>query len=473
MKNETVVQKIWNLCHILRGDGISYHQYVSELTYLLFLKIAEENGVERLLPPNYRWTDLVRHPKEGLLGFYQEMLTHLGTAAKSDVIRAIYAFPTTVFSHSENLYAVVDGIAKIAWQDVSGDRFGEIYEGLIEKSSQDVRSGAGQYFTPRALVNSLVRVSKPDLGELIQDPAVGSGGFLITADRYLRSRHSAKAYRDKPPIYQGVEIEKNTRRICLMNMFLNGLNAEIVHGDALTEDGHGLAAASLVLANPPFGSKAGSRRALRAEITYRNTNKQLAFLQHIYLTLCDGGRAAVVLPDNVLFEDGVGRSVRQDLMATCRLHTILRLPKGIFSGAGVKTNVLFFAKKAGLATDDVWFYDLRSNMPTFNKTHPLLDKHFDDFERVYGNDPMGTSPREEEGDDGRWRKLSRAQIAERNDNLNWLWMRDESDDSDDVKQDPGDILVAIIGHLRAALGELDALNTEIEGEGENLEVNLD
>lgn len=186
-ENESVVQKIWALCHVLRGDGISYHQYVSELTYLLFLNIAEENGVEQLLPRNYRWADLACHPKEGLLGFYQEMLTHLGTTAESDVIRAIYAFPTTVFLHSENLHAVVDGIAKIAWHDVSGDWFGEIYEGLIEKSSQDVRSGAGQYFTPRALVNSMVRVSKPGLGELIQDPAVGSGGFLITADRYLRS----------------------------------------------------------------------------------------------------------------------------------------------------------------------------------------------------------------------------------------------------------------------------------------------
>ncbi|MBG6118399.1 type I restriction enzyme M protein [Sphingobium sp. JAI105] len=464
MKSESIVQKIWALCHILRGDGISYHQYVSELTYLLFLKIAEENSVEQLLPPNYRWADLAHHPKDGLLGFYQEMLTHLGTTAESEVIRAIYAFPTTVFSHSENLYAVVDGISKIAWQDVSGDRFGEIYEGLIEKSSQDVRSGAGQYFTPRALVNSMVRVCKPALGELIQDPAVGSGGFLIAADRYLRSSQPSKVYRNNPPRYQGVEIEKNTRRICLMNTFLNGLDAEIVHGDALTDDGLKLTAANLVLANPPFGSKAGSRRALRADISYRNTNKQLGFLQHIFLTLRDGGRAAVVLPDNVLFEDGVGRSVRQELMATCRLHTILRLPKGIFPGAGVKTNVLFFAKDAGLATDDVWFYDLRSNMPTFGKTNALLDTHFDDFERVYGNDPTGKSKREEDGEDSRWRKLSRAQIAGRSDNLNWLWLRDESGDRDDAMEDPGEILVAIIGHLRAALGELNALNAEVEGE---------
>jgi type I restriction enzyme M protein len=464
MKNDSVVQKIWALCHILRGDGISYHQYVSELTYLLFLKIAEENGVERLLPLNYRWANLARHPKEGLLGFYQEMLTHLGTTAESEVIRAIYAFPTTVFSHSENLHAVIDGIAKIAWHSVSGDRFGEIYEGLIEKSSQDVRSGAGQYFTPRALVNSMVRVSRPALGELIQDPAVGSGGFLITADRYIRSNNSDAAYRDNPPRYQGVEIEKNTRRICLMNTFLNGLDADIVHGDALTDDSRKLGDASLVLANPPFGSKAGSRRALRTDISFRNTNKQLAFLQHIYLTLSESGRAAVVLPDNVLFEDGVGRAVRQELMATCRLHTILRLPKGIFPGAGVKTNVLFFTKQTGHATDDVWFYDLRSNMPVFGKSNALLDTHFEDFERAYGTDPAGTSSRKDEGEDGRWRKLSRAKIAERSDSLNWLWLRDESGDPDDAMLDPAEILVAIIGHLRAALGETSALNAEVDGD---------
>lgn len=464
MKSENIVQKIWALCHILRGDGISYHQYVSELTYLLFLKIAEENGVERLLPPDYRWRDLARHPKEGLLGFYQEMLTHLGTSADSEIIRAIYSFPTTVFSHSENLHAVVEGIAKIGWNDVSGDRFGEIYEGLIEKSSQDVRSGAGQYFTPRALVNSMVRVSKPNLGELIQDPAVGSGGFLITADRFIRLSNSEQAYLINPPKYQGVEIEKNTRRICLMNTFLNGLDADIIHGDALTDDGRKLGAATLVLANPPFGSKAGSRRALRADFPYRNTNKQLAFLQHIYLTLSNGGRAAVVVPDNVLFEDGVGRSLRQDLMTKCILHTILRLPRGIFPGAGVKTNVLFFRKEAGVVSDDVWFYDLRTNMPAFGKTNALLDFHFDDFERVYGADPGGTSQRMDQGENSRWRKLSREQVAERGDNLNWMWLRDENAEQDDAMQDPNEILAAIVGHLRSALNEIDALTSDIEGE---------
>lgn len=463
MKNENIVQKIWNLCHILRGDGISYHQYVSELTYLLFLKIAEENGVERLLPSGNRWKDLLSHPKDGLLGFYQEMLTHLGTSAESETIQAIYAFPTTVFSHDENLHAVVDGIAKIDWNDLSSDRFGHIYEGLIEKSSQDVRSGAGQYFTPRALVNSMVRAMKPKLGEIIQDPAVGSGGFLIAADQFIHSENTKQAYAKTPPKYQCVEIEKNTRRICLMNTFLNGLDAEVIYGDALTDDANGLQPADLILANPPFGSKAGSRRSLRADLPYHNANKQLVFLQHIYLGLKPGGRAAVVLPDNVLFDDGVGRLVRRELMDKCDLHTVLRLPTGIFTSAGVKTNVLFFSRgsKKKDNTRSVWFYDLRTNMPVFGKTTPLLDEHFAEFESCFGNDPHGKSTREDQGETGRFRCFSRQEIADREDGLAISWLRDESGDAQDAAETPEEIAALILSHLQAAMNEIEAVVGEL------------
>lgn len=461
MKNENVVQKIWSLCHILRGDGISYHQYVSELTYLLFLKIAEENGIERLLPPKYRWKDLVAHPDDDLLGFYQEMLTHLGTSADSEVIQAIYAFPTTVFSHAENLRAVIDGITKIEWNDIAGDRFGEIYEGLIEKGSQDVRSGAGQYFTPRALVNSMVQIMKPKLGEMIQDPATGSGGFLIAADRFIRSENSKSAYSKNPPKYQGAEIEKNTRRICLMNTFLNGLDAEIIYGDALTDDAKHFGLADLILANPPFGSKAGSRRALRADIPYPNANKQLAFLQHIYLSLKEGGRAAVVLPDNVLFEDGVGKIVRHELMDKCNLHTILRLPTGIFASAGVKTNVLFFDRRKKSNTEAVWFYDLRVNMPVFGKTTPLKPEHFAEFENCFGGDQNGRSAREDQGEAGRFRRFTREEISMRDENLDISWLRDESGNAEETLNTPEDIADAILGHLRSALSEIEAVANEL------------
>ncbi|PRD40520.1 SAM-dependent methyltransferase [Phyllobacterium phragmitis] len=463
MKNENIVQKIWSLCHILRGDGISYHQYVSELTYLLFLKIAEENGTERLLPSGSRWKDLLGHPLDGLLGFYQEMLTHLGTSAESETIRAIYAFPTTVFSHDENLRAVVDGIAKIDWNDLSGDRFGHIYEGLIEKSSQDVRSGAGQYFTPRALVNSMVRAMKPTLGEIIQDPAAGSGGFLIAADRFIQSENTKQAYEETPPKYQGVEIEKNTRRICLMNTFLNGLDAEVVYGDALTDDANRLRPADLILANPPFGSKAGSRRSLRTDLPYHNANKQLAFLQHIYLGLKPGGRAAVVLPDNVLFDDGIGKMVRRDLMDKCHLHTVLRLPTGIFSSAGVKTNVLYFCRgnKKGNNTESIWFYDLRSSMPVFGKTTPLLDEHFSDFEKCFGSDPHGKSEREDQGETGRFRCFSRQEIADRDDDLAISWLRDESDDDEVAVETPEEIATLILSHLQSAMTEIEFVIGEL------------
>ncbi|WP_421475902.1 N-6 DNA methylase [Agrobacterium tumefaciens] len=467
MTQRNIVQKIWSLCHVLRGDGIGYHQYVSELTYLLFLKIAEESGAERLLPLGYRWANLVGRESDGLLAFYQEMLTHLGNHAESDAIRAIYAFPTTVFSHSENLKAVIDGIAKIDWVDLEGDRFGQIYEGLIEKSSQDVRSGAGQYFTPRALVNCMVTLMEPKLGELIQDPAAGSGGFLIAADNYVRKKYSEEMYISNPPRYQGVEIEKNTRRICLMNTMLNGLDASIIYGDALTDDAKVLDNANLILANPPFGNKAGSRREARSDIPYGSANKQLVFLQHIYLNLVDGGRAAVVLPDNVLFEDGVGKAVRRDLMERCNLHTILRLPTGIFTSAGVKTNVLFFEKNsvAQKGTDGVWVYDLRTNMPTFGKTTPISAEHFEDFISVWGGGLYGVTKRKDQGSSGRFRYFSRSWIAARDDDLNITWLKDERNELDGSST-PGEIVAAILLGLRTATNELEAVINGVGTESE-------
>ena len=330
MNNDNIVQTLWNLCHILRGDGISYHGYISELTYLLFLKIAEENESENLLPADHRWRNLVNYDGDDLLFFYQKMLTHLGGCATTSAVREIYAFPTTVFSHSVNLKAVIDGIARIDWHSVKQDRFGDLYEGLLAKNSEDARSGAGQYFTPRPLVDSIVSLVKPKLAENIQDPAAGSGGFLIAADHYIRSKNTRNSYDSARPRYQGLEIERGTHRICLMNTFLHGMEADITFGDALTEDAQDLRPADVILANPPFGAKAGSVRTARSDLPFPTTNKQLAFLQHAVLGLKKGGRAAVVMPDSVLFEDGVGRQIRHDLMERCNLHTILRLPTGIF-----------------------------------------------------------------------------------------------------------------------------------------------
>ncbi|EAA7509773.1 SAM-dependent methyltransferase [Salmonella enterica] len=461
MKQENIIQKIWGLCNILRGDGITYYQYVSELSYLLFLKIAQENGTEKLLPEGFRWADLAAHHEDGLLGFYQEMLTHLGASVENDVIKAIYAFPTTVFSHSENLKAVIDGISRIEWHQVGKDGFGDLYSGLIDKSAQDTRSGAGQYFTPRPLVETIVSLVQPKLGELIQDPACGSGGFLVSADGYIRRNYTEKQYENNKPKYYGVEIEKNTRRICLMNTFLHGLDADIIYGDALTEDASQLEAADVILANPPFGSKAGSKRPLRDDIPFPNTNKQFAFLQHIYLGLKKGGRAAVILPDNILFEEGVGSLVREELLEKCNLHTILRLPTGIFYAAGVKTNVLFFSRNTdnSKGTERVWIYDMRSNMPRFGKTSPLEVSDFDDFVTCFGEDPFGLSHRKDLGEKGRFRCFTREEIDKRDGNLNISWLRD--DESEDEMTDLDNIAASIIEHLNSALLEIEAVANEI------------
>ncbi|EKK7720069.1 N-6 DNA methylase [Cronobacter sakazakii] len=509
MKQEAIVQKIWSLCNILRGDGITYYQYVSELSYLLFLKIAQENSSEKLIPEGYRWADLESHEEEGLLGFYQEMLTHLGANVENEVIRAIYSFPTTVFSHSENLKAVIDGISKIEWHQVGKDGFGDLYSGLIDKSAQDVRSGAGQYFTPRSLVNTIVRLIQPGLGELIQDPATGSGGFLISADSYIRSKYSQEKYQTNPPKYQGVEIEKNTRRICLMNAFLHKLDANIIYGDALTDDAEALDEADVIVANPPFGNKAGSQRSLRNDIPFPNTNKQLAFLQHIYLGLKAGGRAAVVLPDNVLFESGIGTDVRRDLMNKCNLHTILRLPTGIFYAQGVKTNVMFFTKGTAKdkhqqdnCTENVWIYDLRTNMPSFGKRTPFgnsdigfasedfgRDPHLGAFEKVFGDKPDGTSKRTEgeysfgaqeievdidtleeyqSGNErlphSRWRCFSRKWIADiKGDSLDISWLKDKDSMNAASLPEPEVLAQEAKDELEIALNELDRLLAILEG----------
>ncbi|CZX33541.1 N-6 DNA methylase [Enterobacter hormaechei] len=509
MKQEAIIQKIWSLCNILRGDGITFYQYVSELSYLLFLKIAQENGSEKLIPKGYRWVDLESHEEEGLLGFYQEMLTHLGANVENEVIKAIYAFPTTVFSHSENLKAVIEGISKIGWHQVGKDGFGDLYSGLIDKSAQDTRSGAGQYFTPRSLVNSIVRLIQPNLGEIIQDPATGSGGFLVSADSYIRNKYSSEEYNATPPKYQGVEIEKNTRRICLMNAFLHNLDAKIIYGDALTNDVAELDEADVIIANPPFGNKAGGQRPLRKDIPFPNTNKQLVFFQHIYLKLKPGGRAAVVLPDNVLFESGVGTDVRRDFMNKCNLHTILRLPTGIFYALGVKTNVLFFTKGSAQkkyqeenCTENVWVYDLRTNMPSFGKRTPFgnsdigfapedfgTDPHLGAFEKVFGDNPYGTCKRTEgefsfgaqsievdkdaaeENHDtdewlthSRWRCFSRRWIANtKGDSLDISWLKDKDSVNAANLPEPDILAQEAKEELEAALSELVDLLAVLEG----------
>lgn len=470
-QKNNLVQKIWSLCHILRGDGVSYHQYIAELTYLLFLKIAEKNKTEKLLPEGYRWADLVNYSGEDLLTHYRDTLTFLGGHANDKRVREIYSFPTTVFSHSENLRAVITGINKLDWNSISSDMMGDIYEGLIAKNSQDARSGAGQYFTPRALIDSIVRVTKPHSGELIQDPATGSGGFLVAANQFAKEQNTTDVFAKNPPRFSGMEIEKGTYRICLMNAFLHNLNLNLILGDALTVDAKELGTADVILANPPFGGRAGSARKQRQDLPFPTANKQLAFLQHIYLGLKPGGRAAVVLPDNVLFEDGVGRKVRQDILERCNLHTILRLPTGIFYAQGVMTNVLFFSRgKTDKAnTKAVWIYDMRTGMPAFGRKQPLTLEHFADFESCFGEDEYGNSKRKDLGKNGRFRKFTRKEIAERNDNLDITWLNDDTGSSEASSTDPSELAARISLLLKGAVEQIDLISEQlISEEGESL-----
>ncbi|MEP1327066.1 N-6 DNA methylase [Pseudophaeobacter sp.] len=469
MSISSTVKKIWDMCNILRGDGIGYNEYMSELTYLLFLKISKETGAESDLPDGRRWDDLISLEESGILGKYKIMLTHLGEEAKDERVKEIYRFPTTVFNHDENLRAVIEKIDKLDWHSLESDAFGDIYEGLLAKNSQDSRAGAGQYFTPRALVNTIIKVIQPQLGEVIQDPSTGTGGFLISADNYIRDHSSPQKYSRTPPLYEGCEIEKNTYRLCLMNAFLHEMNTNIILGDGLTNDASGLQdKVDVIVANPPFGSKSGSVRKQKSSIKHPSSNKQLDFLQHIYNGLKSDGRAAVVLPDNVLFDEGIGKTIRKELMELCDLHTILRLPTGIFYAAGVKANVLFFNRGNTDKdnTKEVWVYDLRTNMPAFNKGNPLTEKVFGDFIDRFGSLPNGKSKRDDGGDTSRFRKFSRDHLKKRGDNLDIIWLSDER--SVDILDLPEPEVVAdeIAETLQNALRELEELQGLLDNTSE-------
>nr|WP_286010028.1 N-6 DNA methylase [Larsenimonas salina] len=413
---------------------------------------------------------------------------------------------------------MIKALDGIDWFSAQEDGLGDLYEGLLEKNANETKSGAGQYFTPRQLIDSMVRCVKPQAGETVQDPSAGTAGFLIAADRYIKAQTddlfdltaTQQAFQ-KNRAFTGIELVPGTRRLALMNCLLHGMegdNEGVVHlGNALGQAGASLAKADVILANPPFGtSKGGDASITRDDLTFKTSNKQLAFLQHIYRNLKPGGRAAVVLPDNVLFEAGMGADVRRDLMDKCHLHTLLRLPTGIFYAQGVKTNVLFFTKGAAAdkhqdtgCTDNVWVYDLRTNMPSFGKRTPFGEQHLKPFEAVFGSDPNGQSPRREgewsfnaeeiavdaeatEENQGvsddrlaksRWRCFSREWIRDtKGDSLDISWLKDKG--SVDASELPAPEVLAgeAMSELVQALGELDglmrALGAEEEADGQRV-----
>ena len=379
-----IVAKLWNLCHVLRDDGITYSDYVTELTFLLFLKMLAETGHEERLPAGYRWAGLDQ--REGLdqLEHYRQLLLDLGNPAKTKdhLVLSIFTDAQTKLRKPTNLKSLTDAIDKLDWFSASEEGLGKLYEGLLEKNAAEKKSGAGQYFTPRPLIDCIVRLVKPQPGEVVQDPAAGTGGFLVATDRYIKDRtddlyklSEAQAFFQRHNAFVGIELVPDTHRLCLMNLMLHGIESQVENGDSLSPDGERLGKADIILTNPPFGTKKGGGRPTRSDfsVTADTSNKQLAFVEHVVRALKPGGRAAFVAPDNVLFEDGVGRRLRTWMMDLCNVHTILRLPTGIFYAIGVKTNVVFITRgKTDRAnTKGVWVYDLRANMDSFGKTRPL------------------------------------------------------------------------------------------------------
>lgn len=474
-----LVNKLWRLCALLRKDGVTYQQYVTELTYLLFLKMASEQKDESRIPKKYRWSALKSANETEVLQRYRQALIDLGDGSKvkDRSVVAIFQNATTIVREPANLRKLIDAIDGLRWFTVERDAFGDAYEGLLQRMAEETKRGAGQYFTPRALIEVMVRLMQPKPGEIIQDPAAGTGGFLIaanvmmkgTTDEYYKLSSSQQVFQLEKAL-RGIENVPDTFRLLLMNLHLHAIKPDNFElNDTLGPAGshRKYKDADLILTNPPFGPAGGPPTRDDLTITDRVSSYQLPFVEHCIRALKLGGRAAVVVPDNVLFDDGRGKLLRQRLMNWCNLHTILRLPTGIFYAQGVKTNVLFFTRASEEAptkdaTRAVWIYDARSGAPSYGKTNPFKVSDLDDFAKAFGNDPLGGAKRKDQGEEGRFRRFTRAEIAARGDNLDITWLKDTSAEAEDGLETPEDIAAAIEGHLKIALEEMAALVGELE-----------
>ncbi len=499
MNTQEIVSKLWRLCDVLRDDGITYHQYVTELTYILFLKMAKETdtesrfaagitlaegdhltpeeekeNTEKKLIQAYSWDTLVSKSGIALHEYYKDLLRLFGTYCTGRV-REIYQGAATNIDEPKNLEKIITTIDNLDWYSAKEEGLGNLYEGLLEKNASEKKSGAGQYFTPRVLIDVMTRLMKPRPGELCNDPACGTFGFMIAASQYVREEtddffdlDADTARFEKEKAFTGCELVHDTHRLALMNAMLHDIDGPIILGDTLSNVGKSMKGYHLVLTNPPFGTKKGGERATRDDFTFPTSNKQLNFLQHIYRSLRTDGksRAAVVLPDNVLFADGDGERIRKDLMEKCNLHTILRLPTGIFYAQGVKTNVLFFTR--GVTdqgnTKEIWIYDLRSQMPSFGKTNPLKKEHFEEFIQCYADGDL-TKRKETyspETPNGRWRKFTIEDILSRDKtSLDITWMKNnENADHRSLAEllfeikDKSESIAGAVTELEKLLGEV-------------------
>ena len=385
-----LTKKVWTLATTLAGQGIGFTDYITQLTYLLFLKMDDENvkllDEESAIPEGYRWENLIELDGLDLIGQYENTLKIL--SEQDNLIGTIYTKAQNKIDKPVYLKKVITMINEEQWLIMDGDVKGAIYESILEKNGQDKKSGAGQYFTPRSLISAMVDVTRPQIGETVCDPACGTGGFLLAAYDYMKKQSQDKGKRDflRNKALHGSDNTPLVVTLASMNLYLHGVGTDrspIICQDSLEKEPNILV--NVILANPPFGTRpSGSVDINRSDFYVETKNNQLNFLQHIMLSLKTGGRAAVVLPDNVLFEGGAGEVIRKKLLSEFNLHTILRLPTGIFYAQGVKANVLFFTK--GSRTKDIWFYDYRTDVKHTLATNPMQRHHLDDFVSCYHAD---------------------------------------------------------------------------------------
>jgi type I restriction enzyme M protein len=487
-----IVQKLWSYCNVLRDDGLSYQDYLEQLTFLLFLKMADERAEltneDQPIPEGYRWSDLARLDGVDLEQHYRETLKVLGE--QGGMLGIIFEKAQNKIQDPARLrQLIVELIGKESWIAMSADVKGDAYEGLLEKNAQDVKGGAGQYFTPRCVIQALVDCLQPQPGELILDPACGTGGFLLAAHEYLVRHHELDRDQKKHLRYEalrGVEIVPGVSRLCAMNLFLHGIGPAdsereppIQTDDALRSE-PGIHA-SVVLTNPPFGKKSSitvvnqEGETDRETLTYNRpdfwtttSNKQLNFVQHVKSLLAIHGRAAVVVPDNVLFEGGAGETVRRKLLHECDVHTLLRLPTGIFYAQGVKANVLFFDRRPGAKdpwTKTVWVYDQRTNRHFTLKTRRMTRTDLDEFVECYrpGERQKRKATWSEDNPDGRWRPYTYDEITSRDKvSLDLFWLRDESLEDSSTLPDPHILAQEIADDLRSALGQIEDILGDLE-----------
>ena len=481
-----IVTKVWSFCNTLRDDGVSYGDYLEQLTYLIFLKMADEYSKPPYnrsvgIPEKYTWPSLRAKRGAQLEGHYIELLRELGK--RKDVLGQIFTKSQNKIQDPAKLYRLIDMIDEVQWVVMGADVKGDIYEGLLEKNAEDAKSGAGQYFTPRSLIRAMVECVRPEPGKTIADPACGTGGFFLAAYDFLTHNYEldkAQKTKLKYKTFFGNEIVANTRRLCLMNMFLHNIGE--IDGDVLISPNDSLVAPSsqsfdYVLANPPFGKKSSMSFTNEEgeeetdDLTYNRqdfwattSNKQLNFVQHIRTMLKTTGCAAVVVPDNVLFEGGAGETVRQNLLKTAELHTILRLPTGIFYAQGVKANVLFFDNHEASKdpwTKEVWYYDYRTNIHHTLKQKPMRFEHLAEFIECYR--PKNRHKRKatwnaDSNPEGRWRKYTYDELIARDKtSLDLFWLKDKGLTDLDNLPEPDTLAEEIIENLEAGLASFRAV----------------